>query len=55
MTLLMGRRCRTITMWSRSFAWAVVARIIGATVVACVMPDRSSSNVIATSGVPSLQ
>jgi hypothetical protein len=36
-------------------AWAVVAVIIGATVVACVMPDHNSSNVIATSGVPSLQ
>jgi hypothetical protein len=52
MTLLMGRRCRT--MWSRSFAWAIVAIFIGSTGVACVMPDKSSSNVIATRGVPSV-
>lgn len=41
-------------MRSRSIASAVVAVIIGSTGVACVMPDRSSSNVIATSGVPSV-
>jgi hypothetical protein len=51
-TLLMGRGCHT--MRSRSFARAVVAVIIGSTGVACAMPDQSSSNVIATSGVPSV-
>jgi hypothetical protein len=42
-------------MRSRSFAQAVVAVIIGSTVVARVTPDHGSSNVIATSGAPSLQ
>jgi hypothetical protein len=41
-------------MRSRSFGWAVVAIIIGSTGAACVMPDKSTSSVIATSGVPSV-
>ena len=41
-------------MRSRSFARAVVAAFVDSTGVACVMPDQSSSNVIATSGVPSV-
>jgi hypothetical protein len=41
-------------MRSRSLAWAVVTVIIGSTGVACVMPDKSTSHVIATSGVPNV-
>jgi hypothetical protein len=52
MTLLMGRVSHDAVA---IIAWVVVAVIIGATVVVCVMPDRSSSNVIATRGVPSLR
>jgi Domain of unknown function (DUF1942) len=41
-------------MPSRSLAWAVVTVIVGLTGVACVMPDKSSNRVLATTGVPSV-